>query len=236
MRLHRRIIDNIWLLRSLPQTIYFNLRVLPLAQAIKLPIWLYKPHFGKLYKGGVILNIQRIRPGIIKLGRNVVNIYPNSGVFIDIRGRIIFNGECAIGNDSAITVGKTGVLQFGSNFRATTSIKVVCYHSIKFGDNVLVGWDCLFMDTDFHSLTRNDGTKTKGYGKIIIGDGVWFGCGCRVFKRTTIPSQCVIAAQTILKEEIEGSENEKTIIGNSNSAMVLAKGYYRNPSDDLIYY
>ena len=37
-----------WCLRSLLSSIYFNFHYLPLSQAMKLPILLYKPKFGSL--------------------------------------------------------------------------------------------------------------------------------------------------------------------------------------------
>lgn len=230
-----KIREHIWVFRSLPKTIYFNFKVLPFSQAIRIPIWLYKPKFGNL-TGQFILDIPeyKIRPGIICLGKNKVNIYPNSGCLIDNRGVISFKGSCFIGNNSSISVGEKGRLEFGEDFNCTTSIKLVCYHSIVFGKHVLVGWDCLFLDTDFHSLKRNDGSKTKGYAPIIIGDDVWFGCECRVFKRTTVPSRCVISAQTILSEALEAPEC--SIIGNTRSIIYKTEGYYRDFKDDIIDY
>ena len=113
-------------------------------------------------------------------------------------------------------------------------MKIACYNSIKFGENVEVGWDCLFMDTDFHRLTRDDGTKTKGYGSINIGDNVWFGCGCRIFKQSVIPSKCVVSAQTIISETLNGPE--RSILWNPHSIQVKANGYYRDYKDDKIDY
>lgn len=43
-----------WVLRSLPSSIYFNFHYLPFKQAMRLPIWLYKPHFLAL-KGKIII-------------------------------------------------------------------------------------------------------------------------------------------------------------------------------------
>lgn len=59
---------------------YFNLKHLPFSQAIKLPIWLNKPHIHKL-KGEVIIDAP-IKPGMIKLGGWGGHIYPNNGINI----------------------------------------------------------------------------------------------------------------------------------------------------------
>lgn len=54
MKLISKIKSKKWVLRSVIPTIYFNFHYLPFKQAIKLPIFLYKPHL-KLMKGTVTI-------------------------------------------------------------------------------------------------------------------------------------------------------------------------------------
>lgn len=49
-----KIKSKAWVLRSIIPTIYFNFHYLPFKQAIKLPIFLYKPHL-KLMKGTITI-------------------------------------------------------------------------------------------------------------------------------------------------------------------------------------
>ena len=86
-----------------------------------------------------------------------MSIYPNRGIMIENNGTLIFKGRCFIGNDSYISVGKSGTLIFGDGYCATTSLKLACYDTIEFGTNVSCGWDCVFMDTDFHRMKYLDG-------------------------------------------------------------------------------
>lgn len=209
--------------------------MLPIGQAIKLPIWLYKPKFGKL-TGKVKLDMPDcyIKSGMIRLGEFYVNIYPNSGCMIDNRGMMVFRGKCRIGNNSYISVGETGVLEFGKKFESTTSIKIACYNSIKFGNHVLVGWDCLFLDTDFHTLTKSNGERNRGYGPIVIGDEVWIANGCKVYKCSCIPAKCVVSGQTVISSKVDVPE--KSVIGNSYDIEIKIKDSYRNYLDDKINY
>lgn len=84
-----------WLLRSICSTIYFNFHYLPIRQAIKLPIILYKP---KLLKcKGTIQIMGTIHTGMIQLGKRRVSIYPNTGITYENHGgNIIFYGTCII--------------------------------------------------------------------------------------------------------------------------------------------
>ena len=222
-------------IRYLPNIIYLNLKLLPFRQAVRLPIFIYKPKFGQL-SGGVILDMPKdeIKPGIIRLGEPQVNLYPNTGCMIDLRGTIKFRGMCNIGNNSFISVGESGEIEFGKDFVCYSSLKMACYSSIKFGDHVLVGWDCLFIDSDFHALTLPDGSKAKGYSPIVVGNEVWFGTGCKVLKRTIVPNQCVVAANTVLASKIEAPE--RSVIGNNDTICIKGQGLYRDYNNDKILY
>lgn len=156
-----------WIVRAFFPSLIFNFRHLPFKQACKLPILLYKAKFG--FCGGSFIFNCHVKFGLVKLGRNTVSIYPNSGISLENRGKIIFNGKLTIGNASAISVGRTGILEFGDNVAATTSLKLACYNSIHFHDNVLIGWDCLMTDTDFHKLKYvNRGGIPKGMERLLL--------------------------------------------------------------------
>lgn len=122
-RLLQKIMENKWMLRSLPSSIYFNFHYLPINQAIKLPIILYKPHFikcsGRIYIKG------SVKFGMIQLGKPMVSIFPNNGIIWDNKGCISFLGNAHIGNNSSISTGNTGMIEFGNNFRATTTVRII---------------------------------------------------------------------------------------------------------------
>ena len=220
------------MLRSLPWSIYINLHYLPFRQALHLPIMVYKPRFLKV--GGSIELLGGVKRGMIQLGRYQVSLYPNSGIMLELRGKIIFHGNCSIGNNSFISTGERSVLEFGENFGATTTLRLTSYDHIKFGDNVLIGWDCLFMDTDFHRLTRVDGKPVKGYGSITIGKNTWIANGCRIMKNTSVPDYSVIAAYTVLTGRVDAPE--KSVIGNEHNSKVLANGRWLDSENMKIEY
>lgn len=145
------------LLRSLPASVYFNFHYLPLRQAVKLPIMLYKPRFLEL-KGTVRIEGDNIRTGMIQLGFSTVSLYPNTGIMVENHGgEIVFKGRTKIGNASSISIGGKGRVEFGDSFVATAALKLTSYCSIRFAPRVLCAWECTFMDTDFHKLTKVNG-------------------------------------------------------------------------------
>ena len=153
---------------------------------------------------------------------------------LDIKVELTFKGTCRFGNNTNISVGKRGKLVIEDGVSCGTSLKIACYHSISFGKDVHVGWDCLFMDTDFHSLIRENGTRTRGYAPIVIGEGTWLGTGCKIFKRTQIPAHCIVSGMTILSGPVDCPE--RSLIGNPRSTEVKVTGIYRDYHDDKIVY
>lgn len=216
------------------QNIYFNFHYLPFRQAKYFPIWIYKPHFGKL-KGKVVIDEKvKLKPGMIRLGYMEVFLYPSKGFSLENSGIIEFQGPCRIGGNSYVSIGETGHVIFGANFACFTSLKLTSYHLIAFRENVLVGWDCVFLDTDFHRLKSVDGERLSlPYGPIEIGHDTWVGSKVLVTKNTIVPSNCVIASGSLLCKKYDCKEY--TLLGGS-PAHVLKTGVYRDKEDDKIDY
>lgn len=186
------------ILRSILPTIYFNFHYLPLFQAIRLPILLYKPRFRRC-KGSIQINGE-IKFGMIRLGFDNVGIFPSSGISWENNGgKIIFEGKTQIGNNSFLSFGPNTQVFFGKDFVATTSLKLVSWEGIDFGSHTSIGWDCLFMDTSFHPLYDMANKKYKpACGKIIIGEYNWFATKCVVMPSTITPERCIFGMNTII--------------------------------------
>lgn len=226
----QKLRKNKWIFRSIIQSIFFNLYYLPFKQAIKLPILLYKPHFIKL-KGKIIIDSPIIKTGMIQLGINIVPIYPNNGIVYENNGGLIeFKGPCRIGNNSAISIGERAKVIIGKNFQATSTLKIISCHYIAFGQNTLIGWECTFMDTDFHKMKRLNGDYTTGYASIIIGNNNWFGTKCLIMKRTETPDYCTISAASLLNKKY--NYPPYSIIGG-NPASDIAHNIYRDLNNDI---
>ncbi len=119
----------------------------------------------------------------------------------NIRGKIYIaeNAIIRIGNDTGISA---------SSLRAKERITI--------GNNVLVGADCLIMDTDAHSLDWRirAGLLTTSSGKIItdreaassapvvIEDNVMIGARCIILKGVKIGSRSIIAAGSVVTKSI----------------------------------
>lgn len=184
--------------RAFFSTLFFNFYYLSFRQAVQLPIWVYKLHV-KDMGGQILIDSKTIRPGMIRLGFFGARLYPNTGIQWSNRGKIIFKGSCHIRHNSSIVVGEQSTVIFGDDFLATTSLKLVSFIGITFGKRTRVGWDCLFMDTNFHPLFDMEKQKyTKAYGKIEIGDYNWFPTQCVVMPGTKTPERCIFSLRSVI--------------------------------------
>ena len=220
------------ILRFIHYSLFFNFKFLPFKQAIKLPILLYKPKLSN-NKGKYTIE-SPVSFGMIRLGFPTVSIYPNSGIILENKGNMIFQGKCRIGNNSAISIGERGWINIGNNFVANTTLKIVCYHKINISNDVLVGWDVLIMDTDFHSMkTITSNNRSKGYGPIIIGNNIWIASYCNIYKNTEIPGWCTVSSNTIINKKVNAQPY--SVIYNPISVETKYVARYRDNDDKMWY-
>lgn len=158
-------------------------------------------------KGSVVIKNPSI--GCIKLGFSNVAIKESKDIsFVwENSGQITFNRDAIIGIGSKIS--NRGILIFGRNFVATSEINIIVRKKIEFGENCLISWDTLFMDSDLHSIyncsdLNNEINKNK---EIYIGNHVWIGCECLILKGSIISDNAVIAARSTITNKTNFKES-----------------------------
>ena len=196
-------------------SIYFNFHYLPVKQAMKLTILLYKPKLIKC-KGEIVIDSETIKTGMIQFGEYRVSLYPNKGlVWENHGGKVIFKGECSIGNSSFVSIGDKAVCTFGNNFKASAGFKLTSHYRVNFDENVLMAWDAIVMDSSFHKLKDMNGQFiSKGYSPVHIGKNNWITTRCMILSGTKTPDFCVIGAGSILKNDYTHFPTHVFIAGN----------------------
>lgn len=183
---------------SLPKTIYFNLKYFKLKDAIRLPVLIsHRVVLDKL-KGEFIIE-HPISFGLIKIGFGGVRIFDRkySRSVWCLNGRVIFKGRASLGYGTKLSV-FGGEVTFGRNFAISAQTQLICNKCISFGDDVLIGWDCLIMDTDAHHIMNTDGKVINEPEKIIIGNRVWIGARCTIIKGTIVGNDVVVATNSCM--------------------------------------
>lgn len=195
-------------LLTMPRTVWFNFRYLPLKQAFYLPIWVANNvRIRGLYRGGIKLK-GKLSVGLIRIGYHCADAVDTYSVhtIIDIRrgGYLIFNEDAHIGCGALICV-KGGELIVGKNFAISGTTNIVCTHRILIGEDVQFSWDTLVMDSDAHIIWDKNDIEYSNYSPIVIGNKVWIAANCSLLKGTVIKDNCVIASNSLLNKEYPNS-------------------------------
>ena len=169
---------------------------------------------------------------MIRIGKRCVFATPGRGIKFENSGRIVFKGECSIGSDSFISVGKHGFLVFGHGVTATTATTILCQHRIELGKDVLIGWNVLIYDNDFHQVQYDNPKNYKlPYGPVFVGEKVWICQGTTIAKNAKIPEECIVAANTYVSATIDC--NAHTVIAGIPARPVKA-GVWLDRTRDAI--
>jgi acetyltransferase-like isoleucine patch superfamily enzyme len=202
-------------------TLRFNFHYLPFRQAIKLPILLRKPHFIKL-RGKVVIESPKVRFGMIIMGKLVNTCNPDSGTIFDIDGTLVFKGDAIFANNSAIMIQDNGIITLGNHMDCAGQIK--CAKSVEFGDNCVLAYNSMVMDSDWHALTDVvTGKLVKKTAPVKIGNNNFISFNCLVTKGTITPDFCTFTYNSHLckKYDVE----PYSLLGG-NPCKLLDEGYY----------
>ena len=195
------------------KTLVFNLKYFPFSKAILLPIYVSRKTWFNCLKGSIKIN-GKIKPGMISIGFGDVGIFDKkrSRSILQIKGKIIFNGSADFGHGVKICVYENGELTFGKNTQLTAESSIVCEKEIVFGNDCLLSWDILIMDSDLHKIYEVDKRVINYPKSILIGNNVWIGCRSTVLKGVTIPNGCVIGSGSVVTKQFD---NINTIISGN---------------------
>lgn len=189
-------------LLTLPRSLYYNMRLLPFSQAIRIPIFFSNHVTIKLKKGSQVkLTSTRVHAGMIKIGYSQCDFYlaRHHKSIMDLgKGCLIFEGRSNIGAGAKLSIDKGGSLIFGDQFWSTGPILIIARRLIRFGYNCVLSWNITIMDHDAHDIFDNYGSKINEDKAVALGNHVWLGCNSTVLKGTQLSADTIVAANSIV--------------------------------------
>ena len=206
---------------GLPKTLVFNLRYLPLRQALCLPVLV--SHRVAIFNLGGTLTIRGpIRPGTVLLGfgaNGAFDFRRSRGVW-QVAGDVVFEGPARLGHGFKLSVADGGRVTFGPDFVLSAESQIVCREAITFGQGCLISWEVLLIDSDFHSVVGPDGDRSPLQAPITLGDRVWLGARSTVLKGVSLGGDVVVAAGSVLAR----GEPASNVVLAGNPAQVVRTG------------
>lgn len=207
------MLNKVKYILDIPKTIYFNFRLLPLKEAIRLPFFVghsYKIHVAD--KNSIKIRAPKLKRFMIRFANGgSIDIAPNKYGIISLeKGSVInFFGDCQFNAGCAIRVNSGGVLNIGNNVHANRNCNISVSSSVAIKDNVLFGFHCSVRDSDGHSIIRHGIEKEKSL-PIEIGEQCWICGNVSILKGSHIGKECVVGANSLVSGNFQ---NHSLIVG-----------------------
>lgn len=135
-------------------------------------------------------------------------------------------GQGFLAGKISIAIPRGGALQIGRNVSINDDSIVSACHSVKIGNNVLIGENVSLRDTThsippFGSLIREQAFHAK---EIVIGDDVWIGRGSIILPGVTISEGAVIGANAVVTKDVAAG----FIVGGVPARVISFRGQRRS--------
>jgi len=95
-----------------------------------------------------------------------------------------------------------GELRIGTNVFVNYGCSIGVSNKVTIGDDVLIGTQCIIIDSDFHRTEPDRRDEKDEALPIVIEDNVWLGNRVIVHKGVTIGKDSVVAAGSIVTKDI----------------------------------
>ena len=224
-RHRKRRIDALRFALALPRSMWYNLRLLPWGQARRMPLLVSNRTAVDSLSGEVELRATKLRTGMVKIGFATFqgSDYRRERTRLNLRGRMVIEGDCSLGAGSSVEVAEGATLTLGAGFNLGPRSLIVCHKAMTFGTFDRISWCCTLMDTDQHALVDGDGARVNPDRPVVFGDNVWMGCHSIATKGVTLADDTTVAAGA----RLAGHYGEEMTVLAGNPATVVRRGVKR---------
>ena len=203
--------------------LYFNFKMLPFQQAIKLPFDFYHKIRFEHLSGNVILKVPAIRRGIIKFGGRGSEMFGRDTTVIDLKGTAVFRGVAEIGHGSLLRIEEDATISFGKEVRFGAFTKIFCAQAITFGNEIDFSWECQIFDTNFHYVRDiESGAIENLTAPVNIGSFNWFGNRVTVMKGANTSDSFICASNSLFNKDYSSCE-QHAVVGGYPAKLVASQ-------------
>ena len=188
------------------KTFWFNFHHFRFSEALQLPFLVYWKTGIRPSKGSIKI-LAPVSFGMCRLGKPIIGIqdqkHKRTIWQLGKDTELLIKGRATIGRGCRFCIEPGGKVTLGNLFLITGDATVLCRKEITFGEDCMLSWDVLVMDSDWHDIKDRDGKVLNEDAPVSFEDHVWVGCRSTILKGAVIPSGCVIAAGTLITRHLD---------------------------------
>ena len=208
---------------NLLATLYLNFRMLPIRQAVKLPLDVYYGIRFDNLSGRIVLKGKKVYRGMVKFGAQGSDMFQRKGCILAIEGTLTLEGSCVFGCSNTIKIRKGAEVTIGNGAIFGAENLLYAEKEMCFGDEFLSSWKCQFMDSDTHFIVDlQSGETTVSVKSVAIGKHCWIGNHVIVNKGTQLADNTIVASRSLVTKDF-AQEGEYCVL-----AGIPAKVIQRN--------
>ena len=196
------------LIAGLPKTLYVNFKVLPVSQAIHLPLFVScHTQLGELSRNSIRIEAPKVSFAMISFG-----VFERSEGLLCVKkcylsvgdkSSLVFRGRFALSQGSCLKVSNGATMICGDKVTFNVRARILCSYKVEIGNNVRLGWDCTVKDADGHAISDEDGKIINNARPVIVGSNVWAGAEVALLKGAVIPNGCVVGFRSVVTKKYE---------------------------------
>lgn len=210
-----RVLRNLYRLNWFA-TLYVNFRLLPISQAIKLPIFCYGRFKYHCLSGRFLID-GPVHNGMIQLGYRWIDLFPVSYLptQLCIRGSVKFHGHAILSGGVALFAqSKESVITLGKDITLGGGTLIKSMNSITISQKTRITGGCTVMDSNMHFVKNiSTGKIAQKTGSIFIGNNCWINYSSVITKGAYIPSYSIVARNSFVGKNLKDEGENLFIAG-----------------------
>lgn len=228
-----KIIDRIFYSPTLNvfATIYFNFKMFPFRQAIRMPFYMYGKWTFKILEGSIIVKGSKIRTGMHRLGLDTAGGFfspARSCLAIHKDATFIIHPSVRIAQGVSITIQRGATLEAKEGCVISDNVKIICTSRVTIGENTRLAWETQLIDSNFHYTYNGDKRIVRRRSvPVYLAANCWFGNRCSIMPGTVTDEGCVFASGSLANKDYvaQGVKPHSLLAGTP--AKFVAENIYR---------
>jgi acetyltransferase-like isoleucine patch superfamily enzyme len=206
---------------NITKTLYINLKLFPLIDALKFPIYIYGSC--RLTVAGRVNIAAPIKMGLLKIGYKYEMLsYKVSSVF-RLYGTLVLKGEVWFGSAISVYIGNDAMLEMGNMSSLGSCGNLICTKSIIFSDYSRIGSWSTVTDSNYHYMKDVlSGKINRKEREVFIGARNYIGSRSALLPGTKTPDNITIAFGTVCNRDYTKDIPENSVIAGVPAKLVKA--------------